>query len=56
MSSGGSTLALGDHADHIHVGFAPRIDGVFRPVQWVELIKRLGEIENPVVPTRGEDD
>ena len=54
-----NTLALGDHADHIHVGFRPEyregaataghIDAVLKPSQWIKLIGRLGEIENPVV-------
>jgi hypothetical protein len=40
---------MDDHADHIHVGFAARLDRVFRPVQWTDLLERLREIENPVV-------
>jgi hypothetical protein len=58
---GGATFAMGDHADHIHVGFQPmfgenRKNGkaalaVLKPGQWSDLISRLGEIENPVVPT-----
>jgi hypothetical protein len=54
-----NTLALGDHADHIHVGFRPEyregsatagdIDAVLKPSQWIKLIGRLGEIDNPVV-------
>jgi hypothetical protein len=53
---------MADHADHIHVGFTPlfganRKQGqqllmILRPGQWEELIDRLGEIDNPVVPRR----
>ena len=61
LDLGGNTLALSDHADHIHVGFQPmfgtnRKQGmqalmVLQPGQWSDLISRLREIENPVVPT-----
>ena len=50
-----------DHNDHIHVGFRPRFganlrlskhaQAVLKSGQWPKLLKRLGEIENPVVPT-----
>ncbi len=56
-----NTLALPDHADHIHVGFAPdyaaggqganQLDAVLKPSQWVKLIDRLGQIDNPDVAT-----
>jgi hypothetical protein len=59
---GGTTLAMGDHDDHIHVGFQPMFGAntklgkqalaVLKPGQWSDLITRLGEIENPVVPTK----
>jgi murein DD-endopeptidase MepM/ murein hydrolase activator NlpD len=59
---GANTLALPDHANHIHVGFRPRFGAndrlskearaVLRPGQWPELLKRLDAIENPVVPTK----
>ena len=58
---GANTVALGDHDDHIHVGFHPLygenrrlgrvVAAVLKPGQWSELIDRLGEIRNPVVPT-----
>jgi hypothetical protein len=58
---GGTTIAMGDHADHIHVGFQPMFGtnsklgkqalAVLEPGQWSDLISRLREIENPVVPT-----
>jgi hypothetical protein len=59
---GGATLAMADHNDHIHVGFQPMFGAnkklgkqalaVLEPGQWSDLISRLGEIENPVVPTK----
>ena len=59
-----NTVAMGDHADHIHVGYDPvanegpsRLGGKFSgamlaPGQWLKLVDRLGEIENPVVRTK----
>ncbi|HEX7298835.1 MAG TPA: lytic murein transglycosylase [Solirubrobacteraceae bacterium] len=57
-----NTMALPDHADHIHVGFQPlfgsnpklgrQLSSVLKPGQWVKLIGRLGRIENPKVPTK----
>ncbi|HEX8206822.1 MAG TPA: lytic murein transglycosylase [Solirubrobacteraceae bacterium] len=56
-----NTLAMGDHADHIHVGYQPvgqdprtgRVGkyagAILKPGQWRRVIDRLGEIENPVV-------
>jgi murein DD-endopeptidase MepM/ murein hydrolase activator NlpD len=62
LEIGGPTIAMGDHADHIHVGFRPlfgenRKQGeqalaVLKPGQWEDLIERLGRIDNPVVPRR----
>jgi hypothetical protein len=59
---GGATLAMADHNDHIHVGFQPMFGdnrklgkaalAVLKPGQWSDLLDRLGEIENPVVPTK----
>ena len=58
-----NTLAMGDHADHIHVGYRPVGDdprsgrigkfsgAVLKPGQWRKLVDRLGEIDNPVVRT-----
>jgi len=52
----------GDHADHIHVGFQPlagdsakltqHYNSVPKPGQWVKLIERLNQIDNPIVPTK----
>ncbi len=57
-----NTLSLADHADHIHLGFVPLVSGnskaaqqlnaVLKPSQWIKLIGRLGEIENPEVLTK----
>ena len=63
MEMGGPTFAMGDHADHVHVGYS--ISGAASPTapvgeieqdqrlldssQWRRLIRRLGEIENPEV-------
>jgi hypothetical protein len=55
-----NTMALPDHADHIHVGFRPtfdpsrpetvgRLDAVLKPDQWTKLVARLGAIPNPTV-------
>src|SRR5215217_7867237 len=54
-----NTLALGDHDDHIHVGWKPlygtnskaakQVNAVLKPKQWIKLIDRLGEIDNPEV-------
>ncbi|HEX6651868.1 MAG TPA: lytic murein transglycosylase [Thermoleophilaceae bacterium] len=62
LSLGGATLSMADHNDHIHVGFQPMFGAnkklgkqtlaVLEPGQWSDLISRLGEIENPVVPTK----
>jgi hypothetical protein len=54
-----NTLALPDHADHIHVGFHPvgdllggrKLQAILKPQQWTKLVEQLGSIENPVVPT-----
>lgn len=69
-----NTFAMGDHDDHIHVGFRPfyganskaarQVNAILKPKQWIKLINRLGEIENPTVrktpskyavPTRSSD-
>jgi len=60
-----STLALADHADHIHLGFSPStapgspqrqlFDGVLEPRAWGRLIERLATIDNPRVPGPSAD-
>ncbi len=57
-----NTLAMGDHADHIHLGFRPQyvpgtpdsrqLDAVLKPAQWIKLIDRLGRIDNPKVSVK----
>ena len=54
-----NTVAMGDHGDHIHVGWTPlygmssradrEANATLQPDQWIELIDRLGEIDNPEV-------
>ena len=61
LEMGGATFAMGDHADHIHVGFSPMFGengklgkqalAVLKPGQWSDLIEQLRKIDNPVVPT-----
>ena len=61
LDYGQNTVAMGDHADHIHIGFQPLFGqnrklgqqalAVLEPGQWSDLIARLREIDNPVVPT-----
>jgi hypothetical protein len=56
-----NTLSLPDHADHIHVGFRPlygsdsklgrQLNSALKPKQWIKLIDRLGDIDNPKVLT-----
>jgi len=57
LSIGGPTMAMSDHADHIHVGFQPAGEAwrragysVLRPSQWPALMSRLSVLENPIVP------
>jgi hypothetical protein len=62
LDYGANTVSMGDHHDHIHVGFRPMFGenkklgeqamAVLRPGQWSDLIARLRELENPIVPTK----
>jgi transglycosylase-like protein with SLT domain/peptidase M23-like protein len=62
LDLGRNTMAMGDHNDHIHVGFQPRFGAnsrtgkeameVLKPGQWSDLLSRLRRIKNPVVPTK----
>jgi hypothetical protein len=55
-----NTIAMADHADHIHIGFTPQygtnsgqskeLSATLKPSQWSRLIDRLGRIDNPTVP------
>ena len=56
FSIGGPTIAMADHADHVHVGFSPAGAGargesepVLKPEQWPQLMDRLRELPNPEV-------
>jgi murein DD-endopeptidase MepM/ murein hydrolase activator NlpD len=61
LDYGHNTLAMADHNDHIHIGYQPLFGAntkhakqtlaTLKPRQWTNLIDRLGEIDNPVVPT-----
>jgi hypothetical protein len=56
---GETSFALADHYDHVHVGYHPvgvsspgeEQFALLKPDQWQRLIGRLGQIENPEVPT-----
>jgi murein DD-endopeptidase MepM/ murein hydrolase activator NlpD len=62
LDFGANTVAMGDHDDHIHVGFQPLFGdneqlgreamSVLQPGQWDNLVERLGDIPNPTVPTK----
>ena len=61
LDLGGPTLAMGDHADHIHVGYRPGEDtgrggggpaagaatAILEASQWEQVVDRVGEIRNP---------
>jgi hypothetical protein len=54
-----NTVAMDDHADHIHVGWRPQygtdsaqakqVASALKPSQWGKLIDRLSRIDNPSV-------
>jgi len=54
-----NTYAMGDHHDHIHIGWRPlygtnskeakQINAILKPAQWIKLVDRLKEIDNPTV-------
>ena len=60
-----NTFAMGDHDDHIHVGFRPvegpsseaawRPTAVLKPGQWDRLIDRIGDLDMPVMRRDGSD-
>jgi hypothetical protein len=59
-----NTMAMGDHDDHIHVGFQPEAGAKASPAaavgspggasssQWSALVDRLRELPNPKVTTK----
>jgi hypothetical protein len=57
---GETSFALPDHYDHVHVGYhslagnplEAQFSTLLKPDQWQRLIDRLGQIENPKVPTK----
>jgi murein DD-endopeptidase MepM/ murein hydrolase activator NlpD len=55
---GGPSFAMGDHDDHVHIGYSPvggpgqaRFVQLLKPKQWLRLTDRLERIDNPDVPT-----
>jgi Transglycosylase SLT domain/Peptidase family M23 len=60
-----NTYAMGDHHDHIHIGWQPlfgtntkaakQVNAILKPDQWIKLIDRLGKIDNPEVLTEPSD-
>jgi hypothetical protein len=62
LDFGGNTMSLPDHANHIHVGFHPlygsnaklgaQTAAILKPGQWDNLLARLNNLPNPVVPTK----
>jgi hypothetical protein len=54
-----NTFAMSDHHDHIHVGWRPlygtnkkaakQVNAMLKPKQWIKLIDRLSELDNPTV-------
>jgi hypothetical protein len=64
MEMGGPTFAMGDHADHIHLGFTPvvgpgekpgRYSSLLEPSQWDKLLDRIGNLDQPNVPVKPSD-
>jgi hypothetical protein len=57
-----NTYAMADHADHIHIGWRPlfatnsklakQVNTVLKPEQWIKLVDRLTQIDNPTVRTK----
>ncbi|MGH2960604.1 MAG: lytic murein transglycosylase [Solirubrobacterales bacterium] len=61
MDMGGPTLAMSDHADHIHCGFTPQygkgelgkqVETILKPDQWNQLLDRIGKLDEPKVPRK----
>jgi hypothetical protein len=62
MDFGANTYAMGDHDDHVHVGYQPlygpgsqsiskQFSQILKADQWERLIDRIGQIDNPTVRT-----
>ncbi|HYH59817.1 MAG TPA: lytic murein transglycosylase [Thermoleophilaceae bacterium] len=66
LDLGGATFAMGDHHDHIHVGYQPGTDtghghggapvgaatAILEASQWDEVVNRVGAIKNPRIRER----
>jgi hypothetical protein len=60
MDLGPPTFILPDHYNHIHVGYTfssggssiQQLGQILKPEQWQRLIQRLGQIQNPKVPSK----
>ncbi|HEX5821604.1 MAG TPA: lytic murein transglycosylase [Solirubrobacterales bacterium] len=60
MNLGPPTFILPDHWNHIHVGYTfttagsqiKQLGEILKPEQWQRLIQRLGQIQNPKVPSK----
>ena len=60
MDLGPPTFILPDHWNHIHVGYSfttgsssiKQLGQILKPEQWQRLIQRLGQIQNPKVPSK----
>jgi hypothetical protein len=60
MDLGPPTFILPDHWNHIHVGYTfttagsqiKQLGEILKPDQWQRLIQRLGQIQNPKVPSK----
>jgi hypothetical protein len=62
MDMGGPSFAMGDHADHIHVGWRPLLGSnaklgraarrILSANQWDRFVARIADIRNPVVRTK----
>jgi hypothetical protein len=62
MDFGGPSFAMGDHADHIHVGWRPLLGAnaklgrqarrILSANQWDRFVDRIADIRNPVVRTK----
>ena len=60
MDLGPPTFILPDHWNHIHVGYTfstagsqiKQLGEILKPEQWQRLIQRLGQIQNPKVPSK----
>ncbi len=64
MDMGGPTFSMPDHNDHIHVGYTPsavpdgggsNLSTLLKPAQWDKLLNRIGQLDQPKVPTSPSD-